>query len=131
VKEAWYNKNYPAIAGAIIFLILTLFRLPLFGELTKKIPQRIRILAAVVLSFAAAVLQATALGVSWGEALMNLLGTAPAAVFVNELLVESILGNRYKKEEDMKARLASSKSKLADVKEDLAEANDQLEDTKQ
>jgi hypothetical protein len=131
VKDAWYNKNYPAIAGAIIFLILTLFRLPLFGELTKKIPQRVRILAAVVLSFLAAVLQATALGASWGDALMNLLGTAPAAVFVNELLVESILGNRYKKEEVMKAQLASSKSKVAGMKDDLADANDRLEDTKQ
>jgi len=100
VKDAWYNKNYPALAGAIIFLILTLFRLPMLGALTKKIPQRIRILAAVVLSFAAAVLQALTLGVPWGVALMNVLATAPSAVFANELIVESILGNRYKKDSD-------------------------------
>jgi len=97
VKDAWYSKNYPAIAGAIIFLLLTLFRLPLFGSLTRKIPARYRVLVAVGLSFAAAFLQIIAMGTPWDVALVNVLGTSSAAVFANELIVESVLGKRYQK----------------------------------
>lgn len=102
VEEAWHSRSFPAIAGAVIFLLLALFRLPLFGSLTSKIPQRIRILAAVGLSLVAAFFQVVALGASWGDALMNILGTAPTAVFANELIVESILGKRYQTKDGTK-----------------------------
>jgi hypothetical protein len=97
VADAWYTKSFPAIAGAVIFLLLTLFRLPALGALTTKIPTRVRVLAVVGLSLLAAVLDAVALGAPWGQALWGVLASSSTAVFANELIRESILGKRSQK----------------------------------
>lgn len=96
VADAWKTKSLPAIAGAVIFLLLALFRLPALGSLTSKIPPRVRVLVVMGLSLLAGAMNAVALGAPWGQSLTDALYAATAAVFANELIVETIFGKRYK-----------------------------------
>ena len=95
--DATRTGSWIAIVGGVIALLLNLFRLPLLGSLTKKIPGRWRLVIAVVLGGVGGILTGIAGGLPWYEAVAVGLFSGPSAVFAHEAVLNTIMGVREKK----------------------------------
>jgi hypothetical protein len=93
--NALKSGNFPLIAGAFIFLLLAILKLPVTGAVLTKVPSRYRVLIVIGLAGLMSVFDAVVLGTTWGDAFWAMLHTAPIAVFSNELFLETLVGKRY------------------------------------
>ena len=100
VLDATRTGSWVAIVGAVVWFLLSLFRHPALGSITKKIPGRWRLVVACLLGAAGGVLASVAGGVPVVEALTVALVSGPTAVFSNEAVMNTVLGKRDKRRSD-------------------------------
>jgi len=99
--------SWIGIAGTLIMLLGNLFRLPMLGGVTKKIPKRWRTAIPIVLGGVAGVLASILGGASPVEAIMVGVFTGPTAIAQHESIANLLMNKREKKEEAKKKEAAS------------------------